>query len=74
MGLAPCVLVGSNILGFGEVRRALIQGLIQIIDFNPDPMRYAVMRMAAMVVRRGWVRAGERIDPGARTDPRLAAI
>ena len=28
MRLAPCVLVGSDILGFGEVRRALIQVLV----------------------------------------------
>ena len=74
MVLAPRVLVGSDILGFGEVRRALIQVLIQIIDFNPDPMRYTVVRMAAVVVRRGWVRASERIDPCARTDAGLAAI
>ena len=74
MRLAPCVLVGSDVLGFGEVRRALIQVLIQIIDFNPDPMRYTVVRMAAVVVRRGRVRASERIDPCARTDPSLAAI
>ena len=74
MGLAPRVLVGSNILGFGEVRRALIQALIQIIDFNSDPMRYTVVRMAAVVVRGRWKSAGERIDPRARTDAGLAAI
>ena len=74
MVLAPCVLVGSDILGFGEVRRALIQVLVQIIDFNPDAMRYSVVRMAAMAVRRGWVHASEGIDPCARTDAVLAAI
>lgn len=74
MGLAPRVLMGSDILSFGEVGRALIQGLIQVICFNPDPMRYTVVRMAAVVVRRGWVRASERIDPSARTDAVLAAI
>jgi hypothetical protein len=74
MRLAPCVLVGSDILGFGEVRRALIEVLIQIIDFNPDPMRYAVVRVAAVAVRRGWERAGERIDPCARTDAALVSI
>lgn len=74
MIVAPHVLVGSDILGFGEVRRALIQVLVQIIDFNPDPMRYTVVRMAAVVVRRGWVRASEGIDPCARTDAGLAAI
>ena len=52
MRLAPGVLVGSDILGFGEVGRALIQVLVQIIDFNPDPMRYTIVRMAAVVVRR----------------------
>jgi hypothetical protein len=35
--------VGSDILGFGEVRRALIQVLVQIIHLNPDPMRYTVV-------------------------------
>ena len=74
MVLAPCVLVGSDVLGFGEIGRALIQVLIQIIDFNPDSMRYTVVRMAAVVVRCGWVRASEGIDPCARTDPGLAAI
>ena len=72
--LAPRVLVGSDILRFGEVRRALIQVLVQIIDFNPDPMRYTVVRMAAVVVRGRRKSAGERIDPGARTDAALAAI
>jgi hypothetical protein len=38
MSLAPRVLVGSYILRFGEVRRALIEVLVQVIDVNPDPM------------------------------------
>jgi len=74
MRLAPCVLVGSDILRFGEVGRAWIQVLVQITDFNPDPMRYTVVRMAAVVVRGRWKSAGERIDPRARTDAGLAAI
>ena len=74
MIMAPHVLVGSHILGFGEVRRALIQALIQIIHFNPDPMRYAVVGMAAVTVCRGWISTGEGIDPCARTDAVLAAI
>ena len=74
MRLAPCVLVGSDILRFGEVRRAWIQVLVQIIDFNPDPMRYAVVRMAAVVVRGRWKSAGEGIDPCARTDAALVSI
>ena len=74
MVLAPHVLVGSHILGFGEVRCTLIQALVQIVDFNPDPMRYTVVRMAAVVVCRGWISTGERIDPCTRTDAALAAI
>ena len=74
MVLAPCVLVGSHILGFGEVCSALVQALVQIIDVNPHPMRYAIVRMAAVVVRRGWISTGEWIDPCARTDAGLAAI
>jgi len=74
MILAPCVLVWSYILGFGKVRRALIQVLVQIVDFNPDPMRYAVVRMAAVVVCRGWISTREGIDPCARADAGLTAI
>ena len=72
--MAPIVLVGGNILGFGEVRRALVQVLVQIVDFNPDAMRYTVVRMAAVVVCGGWISTGEGIDPCARTDACLAAI
>ena len=74
MRLAPCVLVGSDILGFGEVRRALIQVLVQIIDLNPDPVRYSVVCVATMIVRRGWKGACEGIDPTTRTDAGLVAI
>lgn len=74
MRLAPCVLMGGDILGFGEVGRALIQVLVQIVGFNPDPMRHTVMRMAAVVVRRRWICASERIDPCARSNAGLAAV
>ncbi len=74
MRLAPCVLVRSDILGFSKIGRAWIQVLVQIIDLNPDPMRYTVVRMAGVVVRGGWESTGERVDPGARTDAALAAI
>ena len=74
MRLAPCVLVRSYILRFGKVGRALVQVLVQIIDFNPDPMRYAVVCVAAVIVCRGWKSPGERIDPGARTDAGLATV
>ena len=71
---APCVLVRSDILRFGEVRRACIQVLVQISGFNPDPMRYTVVRMAAVIVRGRWKSAGEGIDPRARTNAGLSAI
>src|SRR5262249_5821631 len=74
MGLAPCVLVRSHVLAFGEVGRALIQVLIEIGDFKPDPMRYTVVRMGAMVVCRGWISTGKGIDPCARTNPSLVTI
>ena len=43
-------------------------------ELMADPMRYTVVRMAAMVVRRGWVGPSERINPCPRTDPGLTAI
>ena len=74
MRLAPCVLVGSDILRFGKVGRAWIQVLVQIIDLNSDPMRYTVVCVAAVLVRVRQKCAGERIDPCARTNAALVAI
>jgi len=68
MRLAPGVFMRRDVCCFGEIGRARIERCVQIIDLNNDPVRYAVVHMAAVVVRV-WVRgeeAGERIDPGAR--------
>ena len=67
----------GDILRFGKVGRARVERYVQIIDFNNDPVRYAVVRMAVVVIRV-WVRweeASERIDPGTRTQvwPRIKA-
>ncbi len=67
MRLAPGVFKRSNVCRFGEIGRAGIERRVQVIDFNNDPVRYAVVHVAGVVVRV-WVRgeeAGERIDPGA---------
>ena len=54
MRLAPAVFVRGDILRFGKVGRALIQRCVQIIDFNQNPMRYTVVAVAAVIVRRRW--------------------
>jgi hypothetical protein len=64
----------GNILGFGEVGRALIKVLVQIIDLNPNPVRDAIVRVATMIVGGRWISAGEWINPAARADAVLPTI
>ena len=65
---------GVTYCGFREIGRTLIQRCVQVINLNHDPVRYAVVRVATVVVGRRWISTGERIDPGARTHAALAAI
>jgi len=74
MSLAPGVFMRSNISGFGEIDRALIHCCVQVIDLHKDPVRYAIMGMAAVVVRGRWKIASEGINPGTRSDLVLRAI
>ena len=70
MRLAPSVFVRSEVLPFGKIARAGIERCVQVIDVNNDPVRYLVVHMAGVVVRRCLrisprEEAGKRIDPGA---------
>lgn len=73
MRLAPAVFVRGHVLRFSEIGRALVERGVQVISLNDNPVRYAIVRMTAVVVRVRRIRTGERIDPGARTQiwPRI---
>ncbi len=74
MRLAPCVFMRAEVCRFSEVGRIRVEVCIQVVDLDPDPVRHAVMGVAGMIVGARWERAGERIDPCARTDLALVAI
>lgn len=74
MGLTPLVLKRRDILHFNEVGCALIERGVQITDINANPVRCAVMSVAAMVACISWKRSGERIDPGTRTKQAVGAV
>lgn len=74
MLLAPGVFVWSDILCFAKIRRAGIQGCVQIVNVNAEPVRYGVMIMSGVIIRVGWKRACKRIHPCARTDLVLIGV
>ena len=74
MRLAPAVFARGDILRFSKVGRALIKVVVEIIDLNANPVRHAVVVVAAVIVRSRWKVTSEWIDPGARTDLVLVAI
>ena len=74
VSLAPGILVRGHVLRLGKIARALIECGIQIIDLNQNPVRYAIVAVTAVLIRRRWKVAGEWIDPCTRTDLVLIAI
>ena len=64
----------GHVLRFDKIARAWVQCGIQIIDLHQNPMRYAIVVVAAVLVRRRWKVAGKWIDPCTRTDLVLVAI
>ena len=64
----------ANVGGFAKIGRARILRCVQVSHVHQDPVRYAIVDVAAVVVGAGWERSGERIDPRARTDQVLIAI
>jgi len=65
MTLAPRVFVRNDVFRFGKIQSALVLGRNQVTRFHQDPVRYAVVDVAAVVVGVRWERARERIDPRA---------
>src|SRR6188768_1924329 len=74
MGLAPGILVWSDILRLGEVSRAGVRGGIQITLVHQNAVRCAVVGMIAMVASGRRVDPGERIHKSARTNARLITV
>ena len=64
----------SDVLRFGKIRRTRIQRCVQIINVNSNPVRYAVVVVAAVIVRVRWKDARERVHPRAGTDLVLVGI
>jgi len=65
MGLTPSVLLRRVVLRFREIGCAFIERCVQITDLHANPVRCAVMCVAAVVGRSVRKRAGKRIDPRA---------
>ena len=74
MRLAPCILVRANVRRFTKVARTWIHYCVQVSDVHADPVRHAVMTVAAVIVGRRWKRTGERIDARARAEAVLTPI
>jgi hypothetical protein len=74
MRLAPGVFACGDVLRFSKIGRALIQRGVEVVDFHENPVRHAVVVVAAVIVRIRWKVTGEWIDPRARTDLALVAI
>ena len=68
MRLTPGILMRSNVLTFRKIDRSRVERRVQITDLNPDPMGYAVVVVAIMVINNvpGGEGAREGVYPGAR--------
>lgn len=65
MTLAPGVFMRTNVGGFSKIGCARILRRVQVAGLDPDPVRHAVMVVAAVVVGGRWEGASKGIDPGA---------
>jgi len=74
MRLAPDKLMRGNIGCFAKVDCTRILPCVQVSHVNQDPVRYAVVRVAGVVICGRGECASERIDPGAGADAVLVTI
>ena len=63
--LAPGVFMRANVGGFAKIGRARVLCCVQVTRLHQDPVGYAVVDVAAVVIGVRWERSRERIDPGA---------
>ena len=74
MRLAPGVFTRGNVSGFGKVARAYVLRGVEIVNLHPNPVRYAIVGVASVVVCTRREISRERVDPCARSDLGLDAI
>ena len=65
VSLAPGVLMRSDVLRFGVIRRARIHRRVQVISLHKDPVRCAGVIVAGVVVCSRGKGARKGIHPGA---------
>jgi len=72
--LAPGVFVWANVCRFAKIACPLIERCVQVANLDPNPVRHAIVVVAAVVVGGRWEGARKGIDPGAGTDATLIAV
>ena len=72
--LTPGKFMGADIGGFAIISRAHVLGWDQVSLVHQDPVRDAVVAVAAVIVGSIWERASERIDPCARANAVLITV
>ena len=51
MALTPGVFMWANVYRFAKIGRPLIKVLVEIVDFHANPVRHAIVVVAAVIVR-----------------------
>ena len=74
MRLAPGIFMRADIGGFAKISRTRIFARDQITRLHANPVRHAVVMVAAVVVGIRWEGTGKGIDPGTRADAVLVAV
>jgi len=73
---APGAFERDYVIRLGKIRRAGVQGRIQVVNIDKNSVGRYVMSVAGVIIRcipRREI-SGEWIHPGARTDPKLIAV
>jgi len=74
MRLAPRILMRADVSRFAKIAGSRILRRDQITRLHNDPVRHAIMAMAAMIIGGTRKRTSERVNPGARADASLITI
>jgi hypothetical protein len=74
MRLAPGEFVRADVGSFTKITGSCILRWDQITRLHQDPVRHAIMAMAAVIISSRRKRTGEGVNPGARPDAVLIAI
>ena len=64
----------ANVGRFAEIAGSRILRWDQITRLHQDPVRHAIMAMAAVIISSRRKRTREGVNPGARADAVLVAI